>query len=37
MDDNAYAGYMYGTPGSSTYEETHANTNDSTIKGVIDT
>ena len=36
-DDNAYVGYMYGTPGSSTYEETHANTNDSTIKGVIDT
>ena len=28
---------MYGTPGSSTYEETHANTNDSTIKTVLDT
>ena len=31
-DDNVYVGYMYGTPGSSTYEDTHANTNDSTIK-----
>ena len=36
-DDNAYVGYMYGTSGSSTYASTHANTNDSTIKGVIDT
>ena len=36
-DDNAYVGYMYGTTGSSTYEETHRNTNDSTIKTVIDT
>ena len=36
-NDNAYVGYMYGTPGSSTYEATHANTNDSTIKGVLDT
>ena len=35
-DDNAYVGYMYGTPGSSTYEETHKNTNDSTIKEKID-
>lgn len=35
-NDNAYVGYMYGTVGSSSYEETHANTNDSTIKGVID-
>ena len=35
-DDNAYVGYMYGTPGSSTYEETHANTNNSTIKTVVD-
>ena len=34
--DNAYVGYMYGTTGASSYEETHANTNDSTIKGVID-
>ena len=35
-NDNAYVGYMYGTAGSSTYEETHANTNDSTIKTVLD-
>ena len=36
-NDNAYVGYMYGTPGSSSYSATHANTNDSTIKTVIDT
>lgn len=36
-DDNAYVGYMYGTPGSSTYADTHANINDSTIKKYIDT
>ena len=36
-DDNAYVGYMYGTTGSTTYNATHANTNDSTIKTVIDT
>jgi len=35
--DNAYVGYMYGTPGSDTYEETHANEHDSTIKAVVDT
>ena len=35
--DNAYAGYMYGTPGSSTYSETHKNTNDSDVKKKIDT
>ena len=35
-NDNAYVGYMYGTPGSATYEETHANTNNSTIKEAID-
>ena len=34
--DNAYMGYMYGTPGSSTYEDTHTNTNSSTIKTVND-
>ena len=34
--DNAYVGYMYGTPGSDTYEETHANINDSTIKITVD-
>ena len=37
QNDNAYVGYMYGTPGSSSYEETHANINDSTIKTVLDT
>ena len=36
LNDNAYVGYMCGTVGSSTYEETHANINDSTIKTVID-
>ena len=35
-NDNAYVGYMYGTPGSSTYEETHANIHDSTVKQVVD-
>ena len=35
-NDNTYVGYMYGTPGSSTYEATHANTNDSTIKQTLD-
>ena len=35
-NDNAYVGYMYGAVGSSTYEATHANTNDSTIKTVLD-
>ena len=35
--DAAYLGYMYGTPGSSTYAETHKNTNSSTIKTAIDT
>ena len=35
-NDNAYVGYMYGTAGSSTYEETHKNTNNSTIKTFID-
>ena len=34
--DNASVGYMYGTTGASTYNETHANTNDSTIKTVVD-
>ena len=36
-DDNAYVGYMYGKIGASTYAETHANTNNSTIKTYIDT
>ena len=36
LNDNTYVGYMYGTPGSSTYEGTHANTNSSTIKTAND-
>ncbi|MCM1053207.1 MAG: hypothetical protein NC483_04470 [Ruminococcus sp.] len=35
-NDNAYVGYMYRTPNSSTYEATHANVNSSTIKTYID-
>ena len=34
--DNIGVGYMYGTVASSTYEEAHANINNSTIKTVID-
>ena len=30
-DDNAYVGFKYGTPSSSTHAATHANTNNSTI------
>ncbi len=36
-NDNAYIGYMYGKTGASTYAETHANTNNSTIKAYLDT
>ena len=36
-DDNTYVGYMYGNAGSSSYEETHQNIHDSTIKQYIDT
>ena len=36
-NDNTYVGYMYGTAGSTTYEATHTNTNNSTIKTYIDT
>ena len=36
-NDNAYVGYMYGTTGSGSYEETHANINNSTIKTRVDT
>ena len=35
-DDNAYIGYMYGTPGSTTYDASHDNINDSTIKTAVD-
>lgn len=30
-NNNAYVGFMYGTPGSSTYALAHANKNDSTV------
>ena len=36
-DDNAYIGFKYGTPGSSTYEATHVNTNKSTILTNLET
>ena len=36
-NDNAYIGFKYGTPGSSTYEATHANTNKSTILTNLET
>ena len=36
-NDAAYIGYMYGTPGSTTYAATHANTNSSTIRTMLDT
>jgi len=35
-DNNAYVGYRYGNINGTTYEEVHANTNDSTIKKVVD-
>ena len=35
-NDNAYVGYMYGTPGSTTYDATHKNINDSIIKTKVD-
>ena len=36
FNDNAYAGYMYGTSSSGTYAATHTNTTDSNIKKVLD-
>lgn len=36
-NQNAHVGYMYGTTGSATYADTHKNTNNSTIKDVVDT
>ena len=36
-DDNAYVGFKFGTAGSSTYEATHANTNNSTILTNLET
>ena len=35
-NDNAYVGYMNGEAGASSYETTHANTNNSTIKESVD-
>lgn len=35
-NDNAYVGYMYGTAGSTTVDNTHANQNDSLLKKEID-
>lgn len=35
-NDNAYVGYMYGTPGSTTYDATHANVNNSAVKTTLD-
>ena len=36
-NDNAYVGFKYGTPGSNTYEATHANTNKSTLLTNLET
>ena len=36
-NDNAYVGFKYGTPGSSTHAATHANTNKSTILTNLET
>ena len=36
-DDNAYVGFKFGTVGSSTYEATHANTNNSKILTNLET
>lgn len=33
---NAYVGYMYGTPNSTSYAEEHANLNNSNVKTVLD-
>ena len=35
-NDPAYVGYMYGNPNGTTFDEVHANTNDSTIKSAVD-
>ena len=35
-NDNTYVGYMYGTVGSTTYDATHENKNDSKIKQAVD-
>ena len=35
-DDNAYVGYMYGDTNVTSYDETHKNTNNSTMKSYLD-
>ena len=35
-NNNAYVGYMFGSANASSYEETHDNINDSTVKAYID-
>lgn len=35
--DNSGIGYMYGTPGQSTYENTHTNSRDSLLKKTLET
>lgn len=35
-NSNAYVGYMYGSATGTTYEETHTNINDSTVKAYTD-
>ena len=35
-NDPAYVGYMYGNPDGATFDEVHANTNNSTIKFAVD-
>lgn len=35
-NNNAYVGYMYGTIGASTYDATHKNTSNSTMKTYLD-
>lgn len=36
ISDNAYVGYMYGKAGSSSYNATHENVNNSDVKATID-
>ena len=36
-NDNTYVGYMTGSTGATTYASVHSNTNNSKIKGVVDT
>ncbi len=36
VNDNAYVGYMYGTPGSNNYTDAHENINESNVKKELD-